>query len=272
MNDTLNHWLAWIRVDLWGHDVLVWSGRALTALIMLAVGMWLARHFAELGRRALRARGADEVLATFLRNTAMVVLSVIVLVGAMDRAGVPIASLLAALGAAGLAIGLALKDSLGHLASGVLLIITRPFRAGDFVEVAGCAGIVERIDLLQTVLVTPDHRVISVPNSEVMGNPIINLTAKSERRIDLLLPLPPDVALVPTLELLQAKAEALEGVLKQPPVQVLAQRVSGGALEVSVRVWVATPMMLELSSRLLTTLQASLQEAKISLQTTRPTP
>ena len=153
-----------------------------TALLILLIGIWLARWVATLVRKAVQKRAGDVALASFIGNTVFVLLCAIVVIGALDRAGIPTASLLAALGAAGLAVGLALKDSLGNLAAGVLLVVSRPFRAGDVVEVGGRQGAVERIDLMHTVLAMPDNSVVSVPNGAIMTAPIVNFTARPTRR------------------------------------------------------------------------------------------
>jgi small conductance mechanosensitive channel len=253
-------------------DVVQFGLRALTALTILLLGLYLARRLASGVRRALRARGADEVLSNFLSTLSLVLLSIIVVVGALDRLGVPTASLLAALGAAGLAIGLALKDSLSQLAAGVLLIVTRPFRAGDFVEVAGTSGTVDHVDLLHTVLLTPDHRVISVPNSEVMANPIINTTAKGTRRVDISLPIEQEASLDLVMQSLQECARAHPAVLVEPAPQVVALRYLQGGVELSVRVWVPTPDVLQVQSTLTVELKRALDRTQQGLIRTIPKP
>src|SRR5690606_34124826 len=135
MGDRLRQLYAALEATGIGSAVLAWSGRLLVALLILLVGWWLARRIAAAVQRLLARGGADPMLGSFLRNVVYVVLFVLVLVGALDRAGVPIASLLAALGAAGLAIGLALQGSLSNLAAGVLLMVFRPFRVSQYVEV-----------------------------------------------------------------------------------------------------------------------------------------
>lgn len=154
-----------------GQQLTIWAMVLGTALLILLIGLWLARRVATIVRRAVDRRAQDAMLANFIGHTVFVLLAMVVVVGALDRLGVPTASLLAALGAAGLAVGLALKDSIGNLASGVLLVVTRPFRAGDLVEAGGKQGIVERIDLLQTVLLTPDNCIVCVPNAADSASP-----------------------------------------------------------------------------------------------------
>ena len=108
-------------------------------------------------------------------------------IAAVDRLGVDTTSLIVLLGAAGIAVGLALKDSLGNFAAGIMLIVSRPFRTGDYVEVAGSAGSVEKISLFTTTLLTPDNREITVPNGAIYADTITNWSARDTRRIDLVI-------------------------------------------------------------------------------------
>src|SRR5690606_35848929 len=143
------------------------GGRLLGALLIFLIGKWLAGRIANIAQRAVGRAGGDVVLAGFIRHLAFGLLLAVVLVASLDLVGVPSASMLAALGAAGLAIGLALQGSLANLASGVILIAFRPFRGGDYVDIADVGGTVDSIGLMFTTLVTPDNRVIVVPNGEV---------------------------------------------------------------------------------------------------------
>src|SRR5688500_12372468 len=185
MSDRLRELYASMDASGVGSAVLAWSGRLLVALLILLVGWWVARRVAAAVQRVLARGGADPLLGSFLRNVVFVVLFVLVAVGALDRAGVPTASLLAALGAAGLAIGLALQGSLSNLAAGVLLMVFRPFRVGQYVEVAGVAGTVQEVSLMHTRLLSPDNREIVLPNGKVAGDAIVNHSARGTRRIDL---------------------------------------------------------------------------------------
>ncbi|MEO8460602.1 MAG: mechanosensitive ion channel domain-containing protein, partial [Dokdonella sp.] len=178
---------ASINAQAWATIAIEWGTRLLVALLILLVGWWLARRFANSMRGVLNRTGADPLLGDFLRNLLFVLLMGVVIVGALDRVGVPTASFLAVLGAAGLAIGLALQGSLSHLAAGVLLMIFRPFRVGQYVEVGGVAGKVESVSLMHTRLRTLDNREIILPNGKVAGDAIINFNANDTRRIDLVI-------------------------------------------------------------------------------------
>jgi small conductance mechanosensitive channel len=155
------------------------------ALLILLIGLWLAARVAKFARRAMRRANVDETLAGFLRNLINGVLIALLVVMALQQAGVPSAPLLAALGAGGLAIGLALQGSLSNLAWGVLLIVFRPFRVGDFIHAGGIDGTVESVNLMHTLLVMPDNREAVVPNAKIGSDAIINFNRRGTRRFEL---------------------------------------------------------------------------------------
>ncbi|GLQ48081.1 mechanosensitive ion channel protein [Dyella lipolytica] len=155
------------------------------ALLILLVGSWLAARLANFLRRAMNRASIDPTLSGFLRNLLYGVLIAVLIVIALQTAGVPSAPLLAALGAGGLAIGLALQGSLSNLAWGVLLIIFRPFKVGDFIHAGGIDGTVESINLMHTQLVLADNREAVVPNSKIGAEAIINFNRRGTRRFEL---------------------------------------------------------------------------------------
>ncbi|MFN7550016.1 MAG: mechanosensitive ion channel family protein, partial [Pseudomonadota bacterium] len=165
----------------------------------------------------------------------------------------------------GLAIGLALKDSLGNLASGVLLVLQRPFRAGDYVDVGGQAGTVERIDLLRTVLITIDNREITMPNALVMNEPIINYSARAERRLDL--PVSIDYGADPlrALAVIRATLDAHPRVLKDREPQLLVRAFAASGVDLAVRPWVRTAEVLLAQSEILAAIKAALERAGIEI-------
>jgi small conductance mechanosensitive channel len=157
----------------------------LGALLTLLVGIWLAARFANVMQRALQRGAVDPTLSGFLRNLLYGALIAVLIVIALQMAGVPGAPLLAALGAGGLAIGLSLQGSLSNLAWGVLLIVFRPFRVGDFIHAGGIDGTVESINLMHTLLVLADNREAVVPNAKIGSDAIINFNRRGTRRFEL---------------------------------------------------------------------------------------
>ncbi|WP_407367617.1 mechanosensitive ion channel domain-containing protein [Xanthomonas campestris pv. campestris] len=166
---------------------LNWAEYALNcglALLILVVGMWLAKQLSQWLHRALTRARVEITLANFLRNVSYALLLVLVFVSALSKIGVPPTSLIAVLGAAGLAVGLALKDSLSNIAAGVMLIVLRPMRDGDHVVIAGQEGIVDEIRIFQTRIKAFDERMITLPNSTITTAPIINYSTLPTRRLE----------------------------------------------------------------------------------------
>ena len=215
-----------------------WAWRLLVALGIAIVGVWLARWLARIIDRLMHRFAVEDILRNFLRNLAYAIALVIVFIAALDYAGVPTTSLLAVVGAAGLGIGLALKDSLSNIASGVMLIVLRPFRTGDAVQIAGLEGVVESVRIFQTRMLTTDNREIILPNSQITSAPIINYTGRGERRIDL----PVAMAFGDDLPMLRANLLAIAArnpkVKASPAPDVVVAALGDSAVSVQLRVWV----------------------------------
>lgn len=244
----------------WSEAVAHWAGRIAIAALIVAIGLWLSARIARLVGRAIDRRG-DATLARFLRRVVYVALAVLVIVVALDALGLPTTTLLAALGAAGLAVGLALRDSLANLAAGVLLVLSRPFKVGDFVQAGGREGTVERIDLVQTILVSPENHVLVLPNGQVMNSPIVNYTARPLRRIELGFQLPYEVDLRAALATVQAAVEADARVQREPAPQLLLRSLGTSAMDLVARVWVPTERNWITSSELLQAVTVALDRA-----------
>ncbi|MEO8161315.1 MAG: mechanosensitive ion channel family protein [Arenimonas sp.] len=228
-----------------------WLWRIGLALGLLVLGIWLARWLARLLDRLMRRLQVEDILRNFLRNLAYAIAMVVVFIAALDFIGVPTTSLLAVLGAAGLAIGLALKDSLSNIASGVMLIVLRPFHAGDHVQIAGLEGVVDSVRVFQTRMVTGDNREIILPNSQITAVPIINYTGRGERRIDLLVPMSFGEDLSALRTALLALAGQNPRVKPSPKPEVLVTALGEGTVSVQLRAWVAARDYASVQSELL---------------------
>lgn len=171
---------GWESIN-WTQILLDWG----VALLIVVIGMWLARRLSHWLRNALTRARIETTLTSFLGNVAYALLLVLVFVTALSKIGVPPTSLIAVLGAAGLAVGLALKDSLSNIAAGVMLIVLRPIRDGDHVVIAGQEGIVDEIMIFQTRLRAFDERVITLPNSTITTAPIVNYSTLPTRRMEI---------------------------------------------------------------------------------------
>jgi len=162
-----------------------WVWHLLVGVGFAVIGLWLARWLARVLDRLMIRLQVEAILRSFLRNLGYAISVVVIVVAALDFVGVPTTSLLTVIGAAGLGIGLALKDSLSNIASGVMLIVLRPFHSGDHVLIAGNEGIIDQVRIFQTFLHTQDNRLVILPNSQITTAPIVNFTARGERRLDL---------------------------------------------------------------------------------------
>lgn len=165
--------------------ILSYSVKVLVALVILYLGRWLSKSLTRMLEKALIHRKVDRAVVSFLSGIIQAAIMVATILIALSQVGIQTASFIAILGAAGLAIALALQGSLSNFASGVLIILFRPFRAGDFVDAAGVSGVVEKIEIFQTVLKSPDNKRIIVPNSQITGSAIVNYSAEKTRRVDL---------------------------------------------------------------------------------------
>ena len=159
----------------------------IVALIIFFVGRWLARLISSLAEKNLIKSKLDRTLVKFTKNLTYVVLLVFVVIAALARVDIETTQFAVVLGAAGLAIGLALQGSLANFAGGFLLIIFRPFKVGDFIEAAGVKGTVHEIQIFTTVLDTPDNIRAIIPNAQLTGGSIMNYTANGTRRVDLVI-------------------------------------------------------------------------------------
>ncbi|MCC4586363.1 mechanosensitive ion channel family protein [Xanthomonas melonis] len=196
-----------------------WAQYALNcglALLIVVIGMWLAKQLSQWLHRALTRARIETTLTNFLRNVAYALLLVLVFVSALSQIGVPPTSLIAVLGAAGLAVGLALKDSLSNIAAGVMLIVLRPMRDGDHVVIAGQEGIVDEIRIFQTRLRAFDERMITLPNSTITTAPIINYSTLPNRRLDVTVGVGYDDDLKKAQQLLLQIAKDNPNILESP--------------------------------------------------------
>lgn len=219
-------------------DMLLWSVRVLAALAVFVIGRWVSRKLVRAMIIVLEKRDIDPTITRFLQNVANAVLLVVILIAALNQLGVETSSMLAVLGAAGLAIGLALKDSLSNIASGVLMVAFRPFRVGDFVETAGQRGKVGKISVFYTELLTPDNKLVIIPNSLVTGGVITNFTAEDNRRLELAVGVSYDTDLPRARVLLLDMLNKHPRVLHDPEPVVGVLAFSESSIDFTLRAWV----------------------------------
>jgi small conductance mechanosensitive channel len=210
------------------------------AAVIFFVGKWIARLVKKALEKLLRARDIDEVLVDFLGNIVYALVLVVAVVAAFDQLGIPATSFVAIIGAAGLAIGLALKDSLSNFASGVMLALFRPFTKGDFIEAAGISGSVDEIRLVSTTLTTPDNKLVIVPNSAIYNDAITNYSAKDTRRLDMVFGVGYDDDLKTVAGILEKICADHPRVLDEPATGVFISNLGDSSVDFACRPWVKT--------------------------------
>lgn len=220
--------------------IIPWGIKIGLALVIFYLGRLAVTAVVNVARKFMKARGMDDILVSFLSSILRWVLLLFVVVAALSQLGIDTTSMVALLGAAGLAIGLSLQSSLSNFASGVMLIIFRPFGKGDFVEVAGTAGTVNAISIFTTTLTTPDNKEIIVPNGAVIGNNITNYSAKPTRRVDMVFGISYDDDIRKAKEVLEQILAEDERILAEPAPVVALGALADSSMNFVVRPWVNT--------------------------------
>ncbi len=218
--------------------IIAFGLKLLVAIVIFYVGRWVALGVSQLVSKALLLRKVDRAVVSFIASIIYAAVLIAFALIALSHLGIQTASFIAILGAAGLAVALALQGSLSNFASGVLIIVFRPFKAGDFVEVAGISGVIERIDIFQTIFKTADNKKIIVPNSQITGGAITNYSAEKRRRVDLVIGISYDSDLRKAKALLEQILQNDSRILQQPAPVVAVNALADSAVNLVVRPWV----------------------------------
>lgn len=228
----------WLTLSTWS---TMYGTKILGAIAILLIGKFAAGKLAGVVRKMMLKANVDETLTRFVGSLTKIGLLTFVIIAAMSTLGIQTASFIAVVGAAGLAVGFALQGSLSNFASGVMLLIFRPFKRGDYVEAAGTAGIVEEIGIFTTFFRSPDNRKVIVPNSSITGGNIINYSAKETRRIDLVFGIGYGDDIREAKKIIDQVISAEPRVLKDPPVTIGVLELGDNSVNLAVRPWVKTP-------------------------------
>ncbi|MGE4469026.1 MAG: mechanosensitive ion channel family protein [Desulfovibrio sp.] len=239
--------------------------RLLVALVVFYVGLLVSRRISRLIARIMERAKVDETLISFVRNMVHYLLLTAVGIAALGQVGINVTSFLAVLGAAGLAVGLALKDSLSNFAAGVLLILFRFFRVGDYVTVGGTSGTVKALNLFNTELSTPDNQKVFVPNSSILGDVIVNVTANDTRRIDLVVGIGYGDAISKAQGILEGLLAADARILKDPAPTVAVSELADSSVNFVVRPWVATTDYWDVRFDLIRAIKETFDEQGVSI-------
>jgi len=241
--------------------ILSWGWRILAALLIFLIGRMIAKMVRNAVKRVMTGRGLDPMLVSFLGAILYSILLVAVIIAAVGQLGIQTTPLVAVLGAAGLAVGLALQNSLGNFASGVMLVLFRPFTKGDFVEAGGTAGTVDEVGIFTTVLNTPDNRRIIVPNGQITNDTITNFSAYDTRRIDLLIGVGYGDDLKKARATIDETIRAHEKVLDEPAPAILLMELADSSVNFAVRPWVKASDYWVVRSELMEQIKEALENA-----------
>ena len=245
--------------------VVPWAINIFFALAIFIVGRWVAKILIKLLRKGLGKADMDPILVNFVASIVSSLLLLFIIIASLNQLGVDTTSLIAIFGAAGLAIGLALQGSLQNFASGVMLIIFRPFKTGDFVEAGGTSGVVESISIFTTIMRTGDNREVIVPNGAIYSGTITNYSARETRRVDMVFGIGYGDDIKKAKQILQQVLDQDERVLKDPAALVAVGELADSSVNFNVRPWVKSADYWSVKFDLTEKVKLAFDENKISI-------
>jgi len=217
------------------NTLVEYAPKLIMALLVLTIGMWLVKRIAILSEKAMMRRDIEVSLRTFLKSLVSIGLKIVLIVTVAGMIGIGTASFVTVLGAAGLAVGLALQGSLSNFAGGVLVLIFKPFKVGDTIEAQGQLGEVKEIQIFNTLLLTPDHKTVILPNGVLSNNTIVNNSRSGCLRIDLQLMVSGENNLDSVKKIIGEVMEKNELILKEPAPRIFIGKMIDGAVSINVK-------------------------------------
>ena len=236
------------------------------ALLIFFIGKWISKSVVKILGKALRkVGGVDETLVKFLENIVYYALLTVVIIAALNKLGIATTSFLAILGAAGLAVGLALKDSLGNFASGVMIVLFKPFKAGDSVVAGGVSGTVTEVTIFNTVFLTADNQKIIVPNSSITSGSITNVNANDTRRVDIVVAISYEDSIKNAKDVLTNIINSNPKVLKDKGFGISVTDLAETSVKLGVNVWAKSSDYGSLKAELLEEIKTKFDEVGITI-------
>ena len=236
------------------------------ALLIFFIGKWISKSVVKILGKALRkVGGVDETLVKFLENIVYYALLTVVIIAALNKLGIATTSFLAILGAAGLAVGLALKDSLGNFASGVMIVLFKPFKAGDSVVAGGVSGTVTEVTIFNTVFLTADNQKIIVPNSSITSGSITNVNANNTRRVDIVVAISYEDNIKNVKEVLTNIINSNPKVLQEKGFGISVTDLAETSVKLGVNVWAKSSDYGSLKAELLEEIKTKFDEVGITI-------
>jgi len=210
----------------------------LLAIVTLLIGLWIINAISRGFGKQFERSGMEKTLRNFLNSLINVGLKALLLISVASMVGIETTSFIAVLGAAGLAIGLALQGSLANFAGGVLILIFHPYKVGDFVEAAGHSGVVKSIEIFSTVLTTGDNKTIIIPNGAVSNSAITNYSTQATRRVDIVFGIGYDDDIKKAKDVLSELIAADERILTDPEPMIVVSNLGDSTVDITTRFWV----------------------------------
>ena len=217
---------------------MTYGPQLILAILVLIIGLWIINRFVRLMGAGMEKSNTEPTLAKFLCNLASVVLKALLLISVASMIGIETTSFIAILGAAGLAIGLALQGSLANFAGGVLVLMFRPYKVGDFIDAQGVMGTVHEIQIFNTILKTPDNKVIIVPNGSISNGIITNFSMEATRRVDFVFGIGYSDDIAKAKSVIEGLVKADERALADPAPQIVVSELGDSSVNITTRVWV----------------------------------
>lgn len=217
--------------------IMAYAPKVILAVVTLVIGLWLIRVVAGVTRKAMEKTKADKTLIPFIANLLSWCLKVLLFISVASMVGIATTSFIAVLGAAGLAIGLALQGSLANFAGGVLILIFKPYSKEDLVEAQGHLGVVKEVQIFNTILLTPDNKRVIIPNGAVSNGSIVNYSAEGILRVDLVIGIAYESDIPKAKEVLHQVMKDHELVLSDPPPNVAVSALADSSVNLVVRPW-----------------------------------
>ena len=239
--------------------------RLFYAVLIIFVGRWVVKLLLKIIKSALEKTTVEETVRIFVANLLNTLLMVIIFIAAINQLGIETTSIIAMLGAAGLAIGLALQGSLANFAAGILIVMFRPYKVGDYIEAGSSGGTVLDIQIFSTVLKTPDNKVVVVPNGTIMDSSIINYTGQETRRVDIIASCGYDDDIDKVKDILQDILNQDERILEEPEPRIAVSELADNSIKFIVRPWVKSSDVLSVKFSILEQIKKRFDAEEISI-------
>lgn len=252
-------------IDYIKNYVLEYSPKLISALIILFVGLWVTSIITKLVKKVMRKREIEPTLVLFVGNLIFWALRILVLVTVITQLGIGTSSFVAILGAAGLAVGLALQGSLSNFAGGVLIILLKPFKVGDVIEAQGIIGTVKEIKMFSTVITLPENKTAIIPNASLSNDKIINFTINGTLRVDLVIGVDYDSNFKQVKEVVFNILEKHPLILKEPAPSVFVKSLNNSSVDFAIRPWTKAEDYWTVHAEILETCKLAFDEAGIEI-------